>query len=67
VQLGVCLLNKGDPEFLRVWTVPIERSFCGNIVWDTSVNLYKIPATIFEKLENSETVFDSIMNNQVFK
>jgi hypothetical protein len=65
VQLGVRLLHQTDPELAEVLAVAVERSLGLRVVWDTSVDDDVLPLSVFEELEDSEAVLDTIMDDQV--
>lgn len=66
MKFGVSFLHQWHPEFLRVIAIAIEWSFAVGVIRNSSVNNNILPSSIFEKLENSKTVFNSIIDNQVF-
>jgi len=65
VQLGIGLLHQTDPELSEILAITVERSLGLRVVWDTSINDNMLPLTVFEELEDSESILDAIMDNQV--
>ena len=45
----------------------VEGSLRGLVVWDAGVDYHVLPFTVLEELEYSETVFDSIIDNEVLQ
>ena len=65
VQLGISLLHQTDPELSEILAITVERSLGLRVVWDTSINDNMLPLTVFEELEDSESILDTIVDNQV--
>ena len=67
MEFRISFLYQWDPELIRVGAVSIQGCFRLCVIRNTCVNDHVLPATVFEKLEYSESVFKAIIDNQILK
>ena len=67
MKLSVGFLHKWHPEFIMVSAVTIQRSLTLGIVRDSGVHNHVLPFSVFEELENSKSILDTIIYNQVLQ
>jgi hypothetical protein len=63
VQLSISFLDQWHPELLGISAVSVKRGLSCYIVRNTSVDLYELPESIFEKAEDCKSELDAIMED----
>ena len=65
VELRISLLHQWHPELVVVRAVAVKNCLALAVVWDSSIHDDVLPSTVFEELEDGETVLDTIVHNEV--
>ena len=67
MELSVGFLHQWNPEFIMISAMAIQWSLTLRIVRDSSVHNHVLPATVFEKLENSKSILDTVIYDQILQ
>jgi hypothetical protein len=67
MEFSISFLHQSDPELTLVLVMSIERSLGLRVIWDSRVYNDMLPFTIFEKVEYSKTILDTIIVDQVLE
>ena len=65
MQLGVGFFHQWHPKFSDVMATAVQGCLALSVVGDSCVNYDVLPATVFEKLEDSEAVFNAIIDDEI--
>ena len=63
VELSVSLLHEWDPKLVVIGAMAVEDGLALAVIGNSSIYDNVLPSSIFEKLEDCESILNTVINN----
>ena len=65
MELSISFFHERNPELIGISAMAVKNLLTLSIKWNSCIDNNVLPPSILEELEDSKSVFDTIVNNEV--